>query len=31
LIYPVELARRLPDVAAAVRNRVAPDSVIDVN
>lgn len=31
MIYPVELSRRLPDVAVALRNRVMPDTVIDVN
>ena len=31
LIYPVELGRRLPDAAARLRDRVVPDSVIEVN
>lgn len=31
LIYPVELASRLPEVAAALRNRVVPETVLEVN
>ena len=31
MIYPVELAHRLPDVLDTLRNRVTPNAVIDVN